>query len=220
MTEKIFSHFIISFKHNFHNFHHHLTNSREHKTKQENLTTLISCTKARPNLTCTFSVIFCTGRMSLLYPLNKSRTNLSSSSEHKPASKTINTINGNVQLVEFWIAWDKLRKLKIRTPLRHALHFYRFLSRMSKNISLLLYPNTAFPPRRTSFSSFILSLRKRVLPTHRIAEIRNSRTRRRQKYILGGFVVGLVVVPPERSNAPRAQPPPLSYLYCHHHRSI
>lgn len=64
------------------------------KTEQENLTTLISCTKARPNLTCTFSVIFCTGRMSLLYPLNRSRTNLSSSSEHRPASKAIIAING------------------------------------------------------------------------------------------------------------------------------
>lgn len=66
------------------------------KTEQGNLTTLISCTKARPNLTCTFSVIFCTGRMSLLYPLNKSRTSLSSSSEHRPTSKTINAINGTI----------------------------------------------------------------------------------------------------------------------------
>lgn len=40
----------------------------------------MSCTKARPNRTSTFCVMFCTGRMSLLYPLNKSLTNLSSSS--------------------------------------------------------------------------------------------------------------------------------------------
>lgn len=37
-----------------------------------------------------------------------------------------------------------------------------------------------------------------LLPTHRIAEIRNSRARRRQKYILGGFLVGLVGVLLER----------------------
>lgn len=45
------------------------------------LTTLISWTNASPNLTSTFWVMFCTGRMSLLYPLNRSRTSLSSSSE-------------------------------------------------------------------------------------------------------------------------------------------
>lgn len=61
---------------------------REGKVGRRVLTTLISCTKARPNLTCTFSVMFCTGRMSLLYPRNRSRTSLSSSSEHRPVSKT------------------------------------------------------------------------------------------------------------------------------------
>lgn len=40
----------------------------------------MSCTKAKPNLTSTFCVIFCTGRMSLLYPLKRSRTRRSSSS--------------------------------------------------------------------------------------------------------------------------------------------
>lgn len=49
----------------------------------------MSCTKARPNLTCTFSVMFRTGRINLLYPRNRSRTNRSSSSEHQPG-KNIN----------------------------------------------------------------------------------------------------------------------------------
>lgn len=79
---------------------------------------------------------------------------------------------------------------------------------------------TSLLRRASSFHASSRRSGKRALPTHRIAEIRNSRTRRRQKYILGGFVVGLVVVPPERSNAPRAQPPPPPYFHRHHHGSI
>lgn len=42
----------------------------------------MSCTNARPKRTSTFCVMFWTGRMSLLYPRKRSRTNRSSSSEH------------------------------------------------------------------------------------------------------------------------------------------
>ena len=48
------------------------------------LTTLMSWMKANPKETSTFSVIFSTGRMSLLYPRKRSRTKRSSSWEHQP----------------------------------------------------------------------------------------------------------------------------------------
>lgn len=51
------------------------------------LTTLMSWTNASPNLTSTFSVMFCTGRISLLYPLKRSLTSRSSSSEHLPGAR-------------------------------------------------------------------------------------------------------------------------------------
>ena len=50
-------------------------------------TTLMSWMKANPKATSTFCVMFCTGLMSLLYPLKRSRTSLSSSWEHRPANK-------------------------------------------------------------------------------------------------------------------------------------
>lgn len=55
----------------------------------------MSWTKASPNLTCTFSVMFWTGRMSLLYPRKRSRTSRSSSSEHRPANQVCQLINLN-----------------------------------------------------------------------------------------------------------------------------
>ena len=58
-----------------------------HYSMVETLTTFMSWTKARPNLTSTFCVMFCTGRISLLYPRNRSLTRRSSSSEHRPAEK-------------------------------------------------------------------------------------------------------------------------------------
>lgn len=60
---------------------------QSHYSMVETLTTFMSWTKARPNLTSTFCVMFCTGRISLLYPRNRSLTRRSSSSEHRPAKK-------------------------------------------------------------------------------------------------------------------------------------
>lgn len=164
---------------------------------------MISCTKARPNLTCTFSVIFCTGRMSLLYPLNKSRTNLSSSSEHRPASRTINAINENDGglMNEALNRVKKNRiKLKTRTPLYFAIaHFTSFVLSSCQEVYTSKHSCTSPNARKLSLKFQFVTPETAHLPTHRIAEIRNNRARRKQKYILGGFVVGLIVVPPERA---------------------
>lgn len=140
--------------------------SRGNEREQGSLTTLISCTKARPNLTCTFSVIFCTGRMSLLYPLNRSRTNLSSSSEHRPASEAINAINELVRSTESWIPWDKSRKLETRTPPHLVVAHATFLSLSLGCQKILVIPTSercSFLCGARVFSSIIPSLRKRGL---------------------------------------------------------
>ena len=59
------------------------SNSYQHNNKWI-LTTLMSWMKASPNATWTFCVMFCTGLMSLLYPLKRSLTSLSSSREPTP----------------------------------------------------------------------------------------------------------------------------------------
>ena len=53
--------------------------------------------KARPNATFTFCVIFCTGRMSLLYPRKRSRTKRSSSCEQRP----VNRIKMSMQQIQY-----------------------------------------------------------------------------------------------------------------------
>lgn len=84
---------------------------KSHYSMLETLTTFMSWTKARPNLTSTFCVMFCTGRISLLYPRNRSLTRRSSSSEHRPAEKKdifyskrleTNGVSGQVTQTHVW----------------------------------------------------------------------------------------------------------------------
>ena len=57
----------------------------------------MSWMKARPNATSTFCVMFCTGRMSLLYPRKRSRTKRSSSCEQRP----VNRIKMSMQQIQY-----------------------------------------------------------------------------------------------------------------------
>lgn len=106
--------------------------------------------------------------MSLLYPLNKSRTSLSSSSEHRPASKAIIVINENDWSPEskwwtkLWIAWKKSYKIKnshaVFISLSHTL-----LLPFSHHVMKFTHPSipAVFLKRASFFSSFSSSPRKR-----------------------------------------------------------
>lgn len=97
---------------------------------------------------------------------------------------------------------EKIRiKLKTRTPTLFSPPRTSLLS-FSRRVGKFTRPSIpcTFIKARELFLKFqFVAPETAHLPTHRIAEIRNSRARRRQKYILGGFVVGLIVVPPERA---------------------
>lgn len=105
-----------------------------------------------------------------------------------------------------WIKlWISRKKPKIKIKNSHAAfifavpHFTAFVLSSCQEVYTSKYPCTFLKARELFLKFQFVAPEMAHLPTHRIAEIRNSRARRKQKYILGGFVVGLIVVPPERA---------------------
>jgi len=106
-----------------------------------------------------------------------------------------------IQRIKLWIARKNSYKIKNSHAdfIFAASHFTAFVLSSCQKVYTSKHPCTFLKARELFLKFQFVAPEMAHLPTHRIAEIRNSRARRRQKYILGGFVVGLIVVPPERA---------------------
>jgi len=151
--------------------------------------------------------------MSLLYPLNRSRTSLSSSSEHKPANMVIRECN--------------TRKKRVNRRINTTRGQFPAQNRINQNISVrasttystfhdssaIFAGKSVIPtfdhlriPHGFTFRKYQTSVTARVVLTDAQDRRDQEQSHETQTKIHFGQIT--LVVPPERSNAPRAQPPP------------